>query len=305
MSYLSRASVGAKLKPQMYVFVGLPKIGKTSLAAKFPAPLILDIEDGSSHIRTTRLTNEDVETWTVEKLLNELAAFRKGGHSYKTLVVDSLSAVQQLVTTKILTENNITSLSDLPYGQGSDKLRTQCSAIVDELKRVKEAGYNVIIPAHIFIKSFTDPALNSTYDRYTINADQKVADYLMSQADNIFFCAYKIETGVDGKTKKTQAFGGEDRVMYTEYRAGHVGGNRLNLPYELPMDYDALIKAIETGKPKSASELKKQIEELIKLGAEKVESTRLNAAAAKAKEAGDDEATLERIANKLKEIVAA
>lgn len=305
MSYLSRVSTGAKLKPQMYLFVGLPKIGKTSLAAKFPDPLILDVEDGSSHVSTNRLDNSTVDGWTFDKLLAEIYSFKNGGHSFKTLIVDSLSAVQQLATSKILIDNNITALGDLPYGQGPDKLRSLCAQVVDALKRVQSAGYSVIVPAHIHIKQFTDPTLNSSYDRYTINADQKVADYIMSQADNIFFCAYKVETEVDRKTKKTQASGGEERVMYTEYRAGHVGGNRLSLPYELPMDYDALMKAIEAGAPKNSTELKAEISNLIKLGAEKVDAKMLDSAAAKTQEAGDDQVALTRIRNKLKEIVAA
>lgn len=303
MSLLSQTTVGAKNLPQMYVLMGLAGVGKTTFAAQFPKPLVLDLEDGSKRVRTTRLGKDVLGSY--EKLNQALDELLEGTHAFKTIVVDSFTALEKLLKEKVCADAKVTTIEEIPYGGGVPLLQAAYEVVISKLKRLQDMGNDIIVISHTAIKPFTDPTLNATYDRYNLQAHKSLAPELLAIADNVFFCTYQVDTAINSKTKKTEASSDGSRVMFTEFRASHVGKNRLGLPYELPMDYAALKKAIEDHKPKSVEELKAEIELNLKLAAEKVEPKRLEAASKAAHDAGDDEATLERILSKLKEIVNA
>jgi hypothetical protein len=300
MSLLATAKAGAEIGPQMNVMVGLPGVGKTTFAAEFPHALILDLEGGSKHINTTRIEPSNLDS--IDKLnsvIDELIATK---HGYKTIVLDSYTELEKLLKAKVCAENNVSIIEEIEFGKGVVKLEAAHDALMLKLKQLQKTGVDVNVITHTQIKGFTDPRLNSTYDTFGIQSHKSLAPKLISIADNVFFCTYQVDTSIDKKTKKTQAFGDGSRVMYTEWRPGHVGKNRLNLPYEMPMSYAALAEAIKANKPKSVAELKASIENGLLQASTKLSAPQLEKAKQAAKEAGDDPASLERVLTKLNTI---
>ena len=81
-------------KPPRILVYGPPGIGKTTLAAEFPSPVFLQVEDG---------TPGDLELVSFGKLdsfgavMAALEALYVEDHDFQTIVVDSVTELQKLV----------------------------------------------------------------------------------------------------------------------------------------------------------------------------------------------------------------
>lgn len=235
MSLLANVTTGKQIGPQIHVITGGNGVGKTTWAASFPAPLIIDLEKGSNHIDVARVGAESLADFRA--ILVELKA---GKHTYKTVGIDSAEALEGLICDAVCAEGKVDSIEkyDGGYGKGWTRTREIMREIMQELRSL---GITVVIIAHTQVKSHTDPATNQTYDRVIMRCNDKMAAIIRDLADNVFYATYKVfTTEVKGKTK---AFGDGQRIMFTQPRPGHDAKNRLDLPHELPLSYDAFAEA--------------------------------------------------------------
>jgi hypothetical protein len=109
------------------------------------------------------------------------------------------------------------------------------------LNGCRDSGLHVVVIAHCEIKRISEPGLDS-YDKYTPKMHKDVSALLQEWADEVLFCDYKrFVRQEDLGFNKTRgiAVGGQDRVIYTQEGAGHLAKNRIGLPAELPMDFEA------------------------------------------------------------------
>jgi hypothetical protein len=72
--------------------------------------------------------------------------------------------------------------------------------------------------------------------------------------DEVLFATFRVYTkqtdeGFD--RKRTQGIGTGERIIRTVERPAHVAKNRLNLPEEMPLDWDVYAKQLN-GKPTSS-----------------------------------------------------
>ena len=218
MSLLSKATSGIIHTPMMYVIFGPPGVGKTSFAASFPSPLVADIENGSDRIKNaTRLGADQLPDFTsLLALVNELLTT---AHSYKTLIIDSVTALEKYVEAAVLVDEKVTSIKDVPWGGGDVKVREKLQTLVAKTKELQtKKGMEVIYVAHTQVKPFTDPHLNATYDRNVLQCGDKFSHILVSSADNVFFCKYNVSVVTEKGKSKSKSFGDGSRIMFTEQR---------------------------------------------------------------------------------------
>jgi hypothetical protein len=61
------------------------------------------------------------------------------------------------------------------------------------------------------------------------------------------FCTFRTDLIRDKKTKETRAVTDGSRVMYTEFRPAFLEAkNRFGLPFEMPLEWAPLAKAIKS-----------------------------------------------------------
>jgi hypothetical protein len=241
MSFLSLVTTGKQIGPQIHVVVGDNGVGKTTFAAAFPKPLFVDLEDGSSHIDVARVKKDSVPNLQAFRAI--LTEFINEKHSYSTFVIDSAEALEGLIFDFVCAEGKVESIEkyDGGYGKGYQRSREIMREIMNDLQALKAKGIVSVIVAHTQIKTKTDPAMNQTYDRVIMRCNDKMAAVIRDLADNVFYCTYKTFTVKENG--KTKAFGDGQRVMFTQYRPGFDAKNRLDLPLEIPLSYDAFIEA--------------------------------------------------------------
>lgn len=202
---------------------GRPGIGKSTLASYAPEALFLDISGGLDRIdckRVPRIKSYSEFTDAVNFAYSS---------EFKTIVIDEVGALEDLLTKKILSENQKGSLADFGYGKGYELLAQEWIRTLAGLDAVKANDKNVILVGHDVVEKFEDPT-SENYDRYSINLHKKALTPFVGKMDAVLFCQF--ETFVkdkDAAKGKKRAVGGDHRLIHTTNNAAFVAKNRFNL----------------------------------------------------------------------------
>lgn len=259
MSLLSGVVSGRQVKPMIHTIYGLPGVGKTTWASRFPDCLILDLERGSNHLDVARL--ENIESLAqFRQVLTDLLAT---DHKFKTLAVDSIESLESLISDAVCVEGRVDSIEKYEggYGKGYHRTREIMREIMNDLRSLTTTKQmNVILIGHSQVKTHNDPAENTAYDRYIMRVNDKMGSIIRDLSDNVFFACHKVNTYKDGG--KVRAISDGERVIKTEWRAAFDAKNRMGLPFELPLSYDAFIAASQSPTKKTPESLRAEITEL-------------------------------------------
>lgn len=92
LNAISPKKINKRLKLFIY---GPPKVGKTMCAIQFPKPYLIDTEGGAVHDQYVELLNQQegaiFQCTQAKEVLKEIDALHTEKHSYKTLIIDSVS----------------------------------------------------------------------------------------------------------------------------------------------------------------------------------------------------------------------
>ena len=225
---------GRRHSPVRAVIYGTEGIGKTTLAAAFPAPVILDTEEGTHHLDCARVS---IGSW--DELRAAVAEIGSKPSEFRTVVIDSADWAERLLVENLLTEHKQKSIEGFGFGKGYTLLAegfgrflTQCDALVG-------VGLNVVFVAHSKVQRTSPPDMADGFDRYELKLTKQTAPLLKEWCDLLAFCNYKtsVTEGTDGRKKAT---GGKRRIMHVERAAAWDAKNRYGLDAELPMAIESL-----------------------------------------------------------------
>jgi len=213
---------------------GIEGIGKTTLATQFPAPLVLDTEDGTNHLDVARASIHDWKTLTLA--LTELAVNAQG---YKTIIIDSADWAERLLIEWLLKTSGKKSIEEFGFGKGYTMLAEHWTRFLASCDVLIGQGVHVVFVAHSSVKRTSPPDQTDGYDRYELKLTKQVSPLLREWCDLLLFCNYKTKL-VEGSDGRLKATGGKDRVMHAEHSAAWDAKNRFGLPAEMPMDISHL-----------------------------------------------------------------
>jgi hypothetical protein len=216
------------------VFYGEEGVGKTSLAAQCPAPLILDVEDGSRHLDVARVPCAGFAE--VEAAMHELARDPQG---FQTVVIDSADWAERSLIELIVRNANKRSIEDFGFGRGYVVVAERIAKFLATADDLIARGVNVIFVAHAGVKRVSPPDQTDGYDRYELKLTKQTAPLFKEWADLLLFVRFQMRL-VEGQDGKKKAVGGRDRVMCAERTAAFDAKNRYGLPAEMPLSIDGL-----------------------------------------------------------------
>ena len=216
MLKITEGTVNRALKVVIY---GSEGIGKTTIASKFPNPLFIDTEGGTSQLNVRRIDRP--KTW--EELCDIIKEVAANPDVCKTLVLDTADWAERLAVDKVCRDYNITSIESANYGKGYvylaeefDKFLKKCDSLID-------AGINVE---------------QGAFDRWELKLSKQTAPLLKEWPDALLFLNFKtFVVTTDGNTHKAQ---GGKRVIYTSHHPCWDAKNRHGLPDEMELDFKNL-----------------------------------------------------------------
>lgn len=236
---------GRRKEPFNVVLAGVPGIGKSTWGAEAPRALFLGAEEtGELDVqRLPQVKNYDDVVSQLEYLLKE-----NGEVDYQTLVVDTLDSIEKLLHEKILKDDPKQTGSMIAahggYGKAYEKAEHELIGLRGIIKRIRdEKGKNIILIAHTKKTMATDAILGLSYDTYELNLHQRAQAVFVDWCSAVLFANYIVHAQAGTNTDKIFAMGDGERVVLTEKRPGHIGKNRFNLPYEMPLDFSVFYKA--------------------------------------------------------------
>ena len=238
---------GKIIKPQKVVIYGPEGIGKSTFAAQFPKPLVIDTEGSTSHLEVDRLPRPT--SWQMLKqYIKDLKGDTMG---YHTLVIDTADWAERLCEEAICQSNGKVGIEDFGYGKGYTYVKEEFGRLLDSLSDLIDAGMNVVLTAHSIIRKFELPEETGAYDRYELKLGQKAGNQCAALAkewaDMVLFVNYK-EIVITTKDNKKKVSGGK-RVMYTAHNPCWDAKNRHGLAEELPFDYQEIANCIPVMNP--------------------------------------------------------
>jgi hypothetical protein len=225
---------GRRHSPVRAVVYGTEGIGKSTLAAAFPSPVIFDTEEGTHHLDVARVS---IGSW--DELRAAIAEIGGGRGEFRTVVIDSADWAERLLVEHLLAEHKQKSIEGFGFGkgytllaEGFGRLLTQCDALIG-------VGLNVVFVAHSKVQRTSPPDMADGFDRYELKLTKQTAPLLKEWCDLLAFCNYKtaVTEGSDGRKKAT---GGKRRLMHLERAAAWDAKNRYGLDAELPMTIESL-----------------------------------------------------------------
>lgn len=248
MSILDRIKLVQAEAPRITIY-GKQGIGKSTLAGQFPDPLFLLTEKnalvGSRYLGKFKSYEELWET-VVELLESEALPF-------KTLVIDSVSELDELVKARTLEKSPLISKGNRPpetlaeawggYGAGFEKATSLHRALKYKLDKFQDRGVTVVYIAHLEIKTFKSPE-EEDYNILSIrmNSDKSRVVYI-DDVDAVLYC--KESCHVTTTESKRNIVKGTGKHIISSYsNEAYVSKNRFNIKKDIPMSFEELSKYI-------------------------------------------------------------
>ncbi|HOD61441.1 MAG TPA: ATP-binding protein [Bacilli bacterium] len=255
---------GKEKRPLKIVIYGPEGIGKSTFASKFPDPLFIDTEGGTSNLDVRRIKCS--KSW--DELLLIVKEIIKNPTICKTLVLDTADWSETMCINAVTEKYRKNNIEDFGYGKGYTYLLDEYTRLLSLFDELIEVGINVVITAHAKPRKFELPEEQGAFDRYEMKLTRQVAPVIKEWCDALFFVNYKIYVvTTENNTKKAQ---GGKRVLYTTHNPTYDAKNRFDLPEELELKFEAIAHLFDGQKkevvdPENISGMSAVIERLNKM----------------------------------------
>jgi hypothetical protein len=247
MSLLNSTITNESKGPPRLIIYGERGIGKSSLTKFFPAPVVLDFEDGLTGINVPRFS---AYKSSISEVKNFIQALINEPHEYKTLVIDTIDALEMIIQTAVAHRHGAESIGEVNQGFGrgyviASQEMLNIQKLIKELRDKRKMA--VVFLAHEAIVRVSLPDGND-FDKYMIKLDKRFGPVILEWVDAILFVKRDFKV-VKSETKTgkatTKAVGGENRIVHTIETNFSAGKNRWELPesftYDKPEEFWATI----------------------------------------------------------------
>lgn len=230
ISLASLKKTSGKPNPLVLIY-GPEKVGKTTLAAEFPHPVLVQTVGENAPADVSIDTLGIVETF--EDLMGAFEALYVEDHTFETFIIDAADGVEKLVWAETCKRNGWQSLEEPGYGKGYVEADAVWAEVFDAVRGLQDTkGMIIVFIGHVEIKNFDDPATGS-YSRFQPNLHKRACDTLKAACDVIAFVNHRVSLVKEKEafgTEKKRAEGAGLRMIYLEARPGFVAGNRYSMP---------------------------------------------------------------------------
>lgn len=249
--------------PRRFMIFGEPGVGKTFFVAQAENPILIDGDHGADELGTDRFK---IDTW--EEVHSAIDWLMENKHEYKTLGIDTLDSLEEMLHLYICKKFNKSNLSDFPFGGGYKEALLEWRRLISRLEKLqREKHMHVVMLAHVIVKEEGNP-MGEDFDRFTMKMYGKAVGLLRAWCSLMAFAAWEIVVSKDKATKKVKGQATGNRVLFTEKRAGFDAKNRYGMPSKVALDWKTVFQLSEKAFDNEEDrivELREQIKSLVPL----------------------------------------
>lgn len=249
MSILETIETGKSHLPPRLLVYGIEGIGKSTLAKNAPAPIFLPTEDGLREI--------DCAAFPVAKSVAEIERYIRAllteEHDYQTAVIDTADWLEHLIWDRLCEKYGVDNIEQVDggYARGYKHALSAWRYITEGLDALnRQRNMAIILLAHAGKEKQEDPEVPA-YDQHAPRLHKLANAHLTEWTDAVLFATRKLITKTEdagfNKTRTIVSGLGKDggqRVLRCIGSPACRAKNRYNLPYEIPLSWEALAAAI-------------------------------------------------------------
>lgn len=223
----------------MVTVCGDAGLGKTSLAATFPKPIFIRAEDGMQAIPAEHRPDALPLVGSSDQLWEQLTALLQEDHEYKTVVIDSVTALERLFMADVMkADPKARSINQALGGYGAGT-----SAIAAMHGRVRKAcgilnerkGMHVVFVAHADVETMKLPDQDD-YMRYSLRLPVKSLPPYVDDVDLVGFLRQQmVVMGDEGERKMAKGSGARELVCHVS--PANVSKNRYGITDAMPVNF--------------------------------------------------------------------
>lgn len=233
-------------KPPRVVIHGTPGIGKTTFAAGAPSPIFIQVEDGLGDLQVDAFPLAK----SFQDVVDAIGTLYNEEHKYRTVVIDTLSALEPLIWQKVSQDHGKANIEDFGYGKGYVLALDTWQTLINGINALRDKGIMPVLLAHTDVFRFDSPE-TEPYDRYLIKLHKKAFQLLHERCDVIGFANYQtatVKTDAGFNKKVTRGVETGERRLHLVEKPAFVAKNRYGLPESIPLSWPELAKVL-TAKP--------------------------------------------------------
>ncbi len=196
--------------PQYSIFMGIPKIGKSTMMARLPKALILDLE-GKGY--------DDIKCKALFKCPKPKSFFQgvkyffeKENKEFDFLIIDHIRMLSSFYADRIIDENDVRFVEDVEFGKGQAQLKNDLHKFLRKLKYnlQRDKSKHVIMVAHVTDRN----------GEIRLDVDGKNETMILGEVDSVGYISRDSEenTTISFQARKGVEFGTRNR-----YLAGYNG----------------------------------------------------------------------------------
>jgi len=241
--------------PLRVIFYGKEGIGKTTTAAQFPKPILVDIEGGGRRI--DGLVHRYARMKTLEQFNANLAEIAKRD-DYETVIIDSVDWLETLVHKSILTKYKTDDITKAANGYGawveiSKKAHEDIREKLDEINETK----HLVLIGHPKQYMHHDADIEVPYLRETLKMHEKVSKMWMEYVDGTFYLKkdiFVVGTGKDARATET------GRFLFSDGKSFDAKA-RVKMPAKIKLEESGMFETLQGyfSRPVSDGELYKDV----------------------------------------------
>lgn len=223
-------------RPVLVTILGDAGLGKTSLAATFPNPIFIRAEDGLQAIPEETRPVAFPELTCVDDLWAQFNALIKEDHEYKSVVVDSVTALERMFIEHVVSTDpkKPKSINQAlgGYGNGPAAVGALHARVRKACGILNKKGMHVVFIAHADTETIDLPD-GEPYTRYSLRIGKKSTAPYVDDVDVVGFI--KLSTFLKGDGDKKKAISDGTRVLSVAATAANVSKNRYGITTDLPV----------------------------------------------------------------------